>query len=91
MPNAWRSLTSNLRSLGNSFVEVVLHASLWALNFRLWFSFFHNARNGWFGVGDVFVGFALLLGLWLAYRRHGLAYAGALLGAMLAAYLQLFR
>lgn len=88
MPNVLCSLTSKLRKVGDSLVEVILHASLWALNFRLWLSIFQNVRNGWFGVGDVFVGVSLLIGLWLAYKRLGLAYAGALLGTMLAAYFQ---
>lgn len=87
MSDLLRSLGSKFRGVGNVFIDVAFHASLAALYFRFWLDVFQHFRSGSLGEGDVFVAALLLLGNGFAYKRYGLPYGSALLGAMMAAYL----
>jgi hypothetical protein len=71
-------------------MDIFFLTFLAALHFRFWLSVFRNLRNGWFGEGDVFVAACLLLANWFAFKRFGVPYGSALLGAMVAAYYEAF-
>ncbi|GBD40515.1 hypothetical protein HRbin38_00377 [bacterium HR38] len=83
-----RSLGRKFWDLRNTLIDIFFLAFLAALHFPLWLNIFLHVRNGWFGAGDVFVAACLFWASWGAFKRFGVPYGSALLGAMVAAYFQ---